>query len=574
MKTFSDWGIDTRGRTSGEIKALCPKCSAHRRKSRIPCLSVNLDEGLWNCWHCGWRGALKQGEHQPPRIPQTWRRPAFVPRAEPQPAIEQWFAKRGISADTLRRNQVGPARAYFPQTEDERSCIAFPYLRGSEVINVKYRTADKLFRMENGCERVLYGLNDIGETLFWVEGEIDKLSVEEAGITSCVSVPDGAPTPDTRNYATKFDWLDAPELERVQHHVIAVDADAPGQRLAEELSRRLGRERCSVVTWPDGCKDANDVLVTLGPDALLDCLRESRPYPIEGTFTAEDFADDILAMYRDGQRRGESTGWESVDRHYTVLPGEWTLVTGIPGHGKSEWLDALVVNLARLKQWRFAVFSPENQPIASHIVKIAEKYVGAPFEPGPTRRMTEADIDRATTWIGQHFVHLLPDKPTIEGLLDAARQLVRQRGINGLILDPWNEIDHMRPKELTETEYISRTLGAIRQFARQNDVHVWVVAHPTKLQREHGKDTYPVPTPYDVSGSAHWRNKADNCITVWRDVASDTSDVHIHVQKVRKKIVGKVGMIVLRYDRVTGRYVEAQTDAHGRPVRYSMAGVE
>lgn len=67
---------------------------------------------------------------------------------------------------------------------------------------------------------------------------------------------------------------------------------------------------------------------------------------------------------------------------------------------------------------------------------------------------------------------------------------------------------------------------------------------------------YPVPTPRDVSGSAHFWNKADNAITVWRDLAEGGQEVQIHVQKVRWKHIGRIGVATLKYDRETGRYQE------------------
>ena len=131
--------------------------------------------------------------------------------------------------------------------------------------------------------------------------------------------------------------------------------------------------------------------------------------------------------------------------------------------------------------------------------------------------------------------------------------IVKRRGIRGVVLDPWNEIDHTRAGAISETEYISQSLSKLRAFARGHGVHLWIVAHPTKLQKEQD-GSYPVPTPYDVAGSAHWRNKADNCIAVWRDTAKDNNAVEVHIQKVRKKSVGKVGMTTILYDRVTGQY--------------------
>lgn len=551
MKTWADLGIDTRGHTHGEHKTLCPQCSSQRKKSRIPCLNINLDEGLFNCWHCGWSGSLKAGEWDRPQIVRTWTRPAYTPKT-PEAQMLDWFASRGITKAVVERNRICLGKVYFPQVEEERGCVQFPFFRDGQVVNIKYRTRDKLFRMHGGAERVPYGLDDIDpECLIWVEGEMDKLAVEVAGFKSCVSVPDGAPAPDSKTYGSKFDFLADAKIASVQKHIIAVDADAPGVRLKEELIRRLGSEKCFVVTWPEDCKDANDVLLKHDSERLWECIDKAQEVPILGTFRVSDFLTEMVDHYEHGSPQGVSTGWDRVDEHYRVMPGEWTLVTGIPGHGKSEWLDALCLNLAREHGWSFGMFSPENLPMSYHAEKMAEKYTGKPFRAGPTERMTPKERDQAMAWLDQYMTFVLPDNPTVEVLLEVARGLVRQRGIRGFVIDPWNEIDHSRVASLTETEYISQSLSKVRKFSRETGTHVWVVAHPTKLQKE-ASGKYPVPTPYDVSGSAHWRNKADNCITVFRE----EDRVGIHVQKIRKKANGKVGLIEMKYDILTGQYRE------------------
>lgn len=430
----------------------------------------------------------------------------------------------------------------------------FPYFRGSECVNVKYRSRDKLFRMAAGAERILYGVNDIMGTLIWVEGEMDKLSLEEAGFTSVVSVPDGAPAPDSKSYDSKFDFMDCPELDDVSIHVIAVDNDAPGRRLEEELIRRVGRAKCLIVKWPDGCKDANEVLLEYGKQALEDAVKQAQPLPVEGVYTARSFVEAIQRRYDGENPKGISTGWLEIDRHYTVLGGEWTLVTGIPGHGKSEWLDALAVNLARLHGWKFGIYSPENFPLDYHAEKLMEKYIGKPFGQGPTERMNANEKDRAVSFLDAHFHFQMPDRPTLDILLGQAQQLVAQHGIRGLILDPWNEIEHFPEQGQTETQYISKALSQIRRFARDTGVHVWLVAHPAKLYKEKDSGDYPVPTPYDVSGSANWRNKADNCITIYRHLKDDNKPIEIHIQKIRKKEVGQIGMVEMTYSRVCGQY--------------------
>jgi len=129
------------------------------------------------------------------------------------------------------------------------------------------------------------------------------------------------------------------------------------------------------------------------------------------------------------------------------------------------------------------------------------------------------------------------------------------------VIDPWNELDHARPSRLREDEYISVSLSRVRDFARANNVHIFVVAHPAKVLRDkNGK--YPVPTMFDVNGASEWNAKADNGICVWRDMLDPDYGTDIHVQKVRFREAGKAGGgCNLNYDMVTGRF----TDPNQRP---------
>jgi twinkle protein len=160
-------------------------------------------------------------------------------------------------------------------------------------------------------------------------------------------------------------------------------------------------------------------------------------------------------------------------------------------------------------------------------------------------------------WLGSRFWFMLPQDDTdwtIEYVLQTADALVSRHGINGLVIDPWNEMEHMRPEGQSETEYIGQCLKRMRQFARSRKIHLWIVAHPTKMYRNKNGE-YPVPTLYDISGSAHFRNKADNGIVIWRDLNDSTKRaVEIHVQKIRFREVGKIGGCELLFDAATGGY--------------------
>lgn len=209
------------------------------------------------------------------------------------------------------------------------------------------------------------------------------------------------------------------------------------------------------------------------------------------------------------------------------------------------------------------------------MARMCEKWAGVPFADGPTPRMTREELQRAKTAIGAHFTWILPDNDsdwTVETVLDRTKALVLRKGIRGLVIDPWNELEHALPSGMSETMYIGNALKHIRQFARQHGVHVWVVAHPQKIYREKSTGEYPVPTLYDISGSAHWRNKADNGVVVFRNFVEPHSPVEIHVQKVRFRQIGKIGMAKLNYRGATQTYQEMSFhDPRNRPHSPSMS---
>jgi len=374
-------------------------------------------------------------------------------------AALEYLAGRGISEATARRNGVGVARVWIPGLQAKAECLAFPYRRDGELLNYKFRSfPEKHFAQVKHAEKLLFGLDDIAdsETAVIVEGEFDKLALEEAGIRNALSVPDGAPAKfkdgDPHLDDPKFEYLAncADHLDRLEKIVLAGDDDRPGRVLQEELARRLGKDRCWRVRWPDSgdapCKDANEVLQLHGPQVLAECIAAAEPYPIAGLHSLYDFGDETLALYRDGRALGHSTGWQSLDELMTIRPGDLSVVTGIPGSGKSELLDAMMVNLAQRYGWRFGICSFENPP-GEHIAKLAEKYLGQPFWEGPAPRMSDAELQRTLDWLADRFYLIRADDeaPTVDWILAAARGAVLRHGIRGLVIDPYNELEHRRP---------------------------------------------------------------------------------------------------------------------------------
>ncbi|KAF9589812.1 hypothetical protein IFM89_028747 [Coptis chinensis] len=582
-------GIDCDTCMVGEYNRLiCPECDGGdtREKSFSLFIAQDVNLAMWQCFRakCGWRGHVRAFESGK----ETYSNPEEIAKVKRIQVITEesigleplcnellaYFSERNISGETLRRNGV-------MQKTGSEVAIAFTYRRNGVLVSCKYRDINKKFWQEKDTEKILYGLDDIKEEtdIIIVEGEIDKLSMEEAGFRNCVSVPDGAPSKVSEKM---------PSEEKASRIILATDADAPGQALAEELARRLGRERCWRVKWPkkteaEVYKDANEVLMCLGPHALREVIDQAELYPIRGLFTFRDFFGEIDQYYyqRLGCELGASTGWTGVDGYYKVsitllfygcrwkfyleqvVPGELTIVTGVPNSGKSEWIDALLCNINESKGWKFALCSMENK-VREHARKLMEKHMRKPFftagYSGSTERMTEEEFERGKQWLNETFHLIRCDDdclPSITWVLDLAKAAVLRHGVEGLVIDPYNELDHQRPPNQTETEYVSQMLTKIKRFAQHHSCHVWFVAHPRQLHQWLGGP----PNLYDISGSAHFINKCDNGIVIHRNRNPEKGpidQVQVCVRKVRNKVAGGIGDAHLSYNRITGEFRDVE----------------
>jgi len=603
-ETYYDAGINLQPYATGQKKTICPQCSHLRKKKKDPCLSVNATAKIWNCKHCGWAGYLisapknynnkeykmsqnsinHSDEFEPiveTEVKSKKRAPSYsvipyqylgeetadgIISQLPQRVIT-FFNKRGINEEVLYKRQITFTSHYIQAHSQDCPVIAFPYFlsKNREVVNIKYRDACKHFSFVSKAPLIPYGLENIPDgdfSITWVEGEMDSLSMDMAnigeldGIPSVVlSVPAGAPKPEAQNLDKYFQFIHAFRkiLDKAKQHIIAVDSDDPGQKLQHELTRIFPIEKCKRVRWPNGCKDANDVLVLHGVEMIRNCIDYAKPFPIKGLIELEDFEEDLEYLYHHGFQPGEHPGWESLASHYTVKLGELTLVVGIPGAGKSSFIDALCVNLAMNSDWNIAVCSPEMLPPERHTGLYIEKYTGKPFS-DDRNCLPRAQLDNAKIWFSDHFCFVIPDdNPSLDEIFRLTTIAIQRKNIKGLIIDPWSEINHENQSDLDQG-YYSRTLSKIRTFARKNNIHIWLVVHPTKLQPLQNGE-YAVPTPYSAAGSAHFRNKVDNAITVFLpNTTGGDPLVEIHIQKIKFREVGKVGKVKLRWNRLNGRY--------------------
>jgi twinkle protein len=550
-------GIECKN-TSTQQKVNCPFCKDIRSNKRDKSLSVNVELGVYKCHYPNCEAFMGKS------VSSFERKPEYIlPVSKLQKVSDKvlsWFESRGISNNTLLQFKVTEEDAYFPQVQENRKAICFNYFRGPDLINIKYRDAAKNFKMVKDAELIMYNLNAI-EGYNWcviVEGEMDALSMHEAQIYPVVSVPNGA-TKGNQNLKYLDNCID--HFKDKDKIIIFTDNDSSGISLREELARRLGKERVWYINPIEGCKDANDILINYGVEAIQKVIAESYQVPIEGIEKVHDVKDKILDIYTNGFPHGLKVGFSDFDDHMSFRGGEFTIITGTPNAGKSTFLSNVLVRLASKHGWKIAMFSPEKQPTEILFSELAEIYIGKSFSSyNQVLKMSREELQKAEDFVDENFFFMKIDEidVTIDGILAKASELVQRNGINCLVIDPWNYVEHKYERGTNETQYISEALTKIKRFKDRFGVHVFVVAHPTKIRKENG--SYVVPTLYDIAGSAHFFNKCDNGFVVYRDYA--TGQTKVYIQKIRWSFIGKVGDSNFMYDVSNKRFTSIMDDKY------------
>ncbi len=439
-----------------DYTALCP---FHDEKT--PSFSISPSKNIYKCFGCGKAGdgisfliehknmsfieAIKYiADKNNIQIEETATKKTVT---KPTPRLQKistefidyFEKKRCISNNTLLNFKITETFEYMPKAKKETKTICFNYYRDEELVNIKFRAAGKDFKMQKDAELIFYNLDAIkGETVCYItEGEIDCMSLYEVGVYNAISVPNGASVLGTQ----RLEYLDNcyKYFLNKSKVVLVVDNDAAGQKLRDELARRIGYEKCWVVNYPEKCKDANDVLVKHGKAGLLSVIEQARAFPLYGEITMDDMYETVVDFYDNGYPLGAASGVSpEFDELLTFYPGQLTMVTGIPGSGKSEFVDWLMASLTKKHGWDWGVCSFECDP-PFHVTKLAEKFTNKSFafRKDISHRIDKDEFEYAVGMIDKHFhfMNLSLIDVSIDGLIAKAEEFVIRYGIKGFLFE-------------------------------------------------------------------------------------------------------------------------------------------
>lgn len=437
------------------------------------------------------------------------------------------------------------------------SNLAFEYRRNGVGSFLKVRReaeGTKTFWIEpKGAVLSLWNLDCLSEPseapLIITEGEFDALSFLAAGATHVVSVPNGAAgrpgegdIVPAQDHQFAYLWDGAKlyaGLAAFKKIILATDDDAPGRILRDELAVRLGRTRCWFVRYPQDCKDANEVLIRYGADILQDMIADAKP-----------IVPNRLVSFSEIPSRAElprySSGWSGLDQHLMIVPPELIVVTGTPGAGKSQFTLALCANVARIHALRGAILQFEDKPDRNRhdLLRYARHWKGAD---------KNGIADEPEVWLDRMFKTIAPAEDQdgeIDFNLDWLRATIEEAATRHdarwVLVDPWNEVEHVWRINETETGYTNQALRELKRLTRRFQIALIIVTHPSKAGGQ-GKSIEEMSL-YDISGSAAWKNKADHGIIVARQDQS-AIETHIKIDKSKDfKTMGRPGIVRMKFE--------------------------
>lgn len=473
-------------------------------------------------------------------------------------AATDWLLARGLSRETLEQLPVASGITFFPGLKRKAEGIFFKFSYGwkARALEEKDHVAAKGWKPTFwNLEAVLGYLATIPNgTVFITEGEFDTCALVEAGVPAhqVLSVPNGAQKAEGDEYMEMPWLLDALKagLNKAKRVIWCGDADQAGLWLRAQMAHQFGAAKFFYVDWPEGCKDANDVLLKHDPLYLRTLVfDQTKPWPTEGLYRISEMPEPP-----------KLTLWEPeidcLKGRVFLAPQTLSVVTGQPGHGKSTFFGQVWFEIIRKYGLAACFASFETRPKPYMRRQIRTLFNGGV----PEFKLTESEIRKADEWMEDRyfFIHHPEQRPTLEWLLDQAEVAVVRYGARLLQIDPWNRLEATRGRDETETEYIARCLRALTVFGVDMGCHVQVVAHPAKMDRN--RKGQP-PELEDISGSKNWDNMPDQGFVIHRPLLYDeeagkrNTEAKFIVRKTRFEELGYPLTVWVNYDLDTRTYV-------------------
>jgi twinkle protein len=538
------------------VPKFCPYCHGGEHRDRDS-FALNVDKLTFNCKRgtCGKQGHFTQlcrdfGEdadrsetyEMMKPLPKVYKKPETVVNPAKK-KVEDYLKSRGFSKETWERRGVG----------EHKGNIAMPYRdENGELVFMKFRKPEKYTGngqkawREAGGKPILWGMDlcDCSKPLVIVEGEMDALALDEAGVDNVTSVPSG--NEDLTWIENCWEWL-----ERFEKIIIWGDNDDPGRKMVRNIIARLGDYRCATVE--SQYKDANIALFKDGKEKTKAAVLNAKTIPVNGLIELADVMP-LDIKHRERTKSGIAVLDEETGG---FLSGQLSVWTGKSGAGKSSFLGQLLLEsvedgqpvcaysgeltAADFQYWiNLQAAGPDNT--SKHFDTVRNKYISY-IEKDITARIKE--WYRGKFWLYDNEIS--EDSGEEKGIIKLFAFAAKKYGCKVFLVDNLmtSRFDQENEKDfyLAQAKFVSKLV----KFATTHNVHVHLVAHPNKARGNLIKE--------DISGRAEITNLAHNVFSVERATENPEIDCDTVVKILKSRSGAEIDKeIGLMFDKHCKRF--------------------
>lgn len=538
----------------------CPFCGPNTKKDNQFKFYMNIETGAYKCYrenHCGAEGGFLDmkrkynvdDEYRSSKTKQIknkkeYKKPASETVELQSQKVIDYIKKRKISIDTAKKHNV----------KEKDGNIAFEYYYQGERVLIKYRTAskNKSYWQDGGGKPVLWGIDNIDkeDTLIITEGEFDKLAINEAGIDNVVSVPFGA---------NNFQWVDEnfDILEEINDFVVWTDNDDAGKKMKKEILNRLGRDRCRIVETE--YKDANIALYKEGKEKIKEIIQDADLAPVQRLIDIKDIED-----FDPTQVESIKSTIPLVNKYIGgYMMGAVTIWTGINGSGKSTFINQEV--LQAVDECFGTVLLTGELPnwLTRYWLELqaaGPKYVKSKYDEIRDREsfyVEKEQKEKIRDWLSGNMLKLYDsfESLKVDDIKQTFWDAARRYGIRNFVVDNLMIVNYeanYQEKWNKQSEFVS----AMKDFAKNYNVHVHIVAHPRKPRDK-------VVTKDDIAGLSEITNRVDNVIGIHRVKDKNkkilglnkNTDVENVLEIFKNRIYGQQDILIkLGFDKKSKRF--------------------
>ncbi len=562
MQTPTDYivskGFEYKQQSGQLVLKSCPYCQDEKWHFYI---SPN-EGGPWYCHKCGERGNLYSikkylGDIQEP-IQQAYKK---TQTQKPTPNMDDRYHQallkdqegldylkgRGINVESIERFKLGILQ------KNGTKWLSIPHYRGDDLANIKFRSlppAAKTFRRIPDCASIMFNLNSIKghKEVYLTEGELDAITLSQAGIENAISATTGAGSFDP-------EWID--QLKRFEKIYIVYDGDEAGQKGARAVAKRLGFNRCFNVGLPDG-QDPNDFFQENDIFAFQQIVNQAQRFSLPGVISTQAAIDLLKRECAQGEAAGLLTPWDNVNTLVRGFkPGDLIVLSAPPKTGKTTW--ALNICSAFAKVGTASLFyCLEMRP-----ERLIKKHIQSEFR----KEVLEADdIDRASiqfSGLPLYLAHAFK-KQKLDDILNLIRNAIQRYDLQFVVFD---NLHFLIRSVNNVNEELGQAVQGFKLLAEEMEIPIMAIAQPRKRDMG-GRDEVMRADDIKYSNAVH--ADCDQMIILHRTrIASKAKEVDRETFTAKTEALDPVTLVRVEAHRY-GSGGEALLYFHGEYSRFDL----